>query len=253
VTKLIGRSSNPIGKPKNSEAPLREKQLRFIGASLANTFSTAETMSMVQQEFGISVTQNAIRYYFDLYREFGPLVEAHLKGKDLSLENVEAAVEAVKPRSRRRLVPFFHELLNEKRRIVEDPTYDVAYASKRRRLLKLDQNIRELDEPKTFMKGSYPTARYDDGSITFKEFEIKNKDHAEQRKTIEKIGELTDGQLSGEVVINIHEPVSDEEIKSRVEIEAEKKMADLKARKNAGKSPTKSEGERKRGKEAKEA
>lgn len=233
------QQGNPKGRPRNNSPLLNEKHVRFIAACKANAYSAPECRRMLEAEYGVAVTDGNIKHYYGLILERSGAVEELLKsGSDFSVEAIKVAVLTVKPKAKQREIALFEEFFKEKRKIAEDPTYGVAYADRRRRAQKLSQNIDELDTPKTFAKGSYPTARNADGSMVFETYELANKDHGEQRKHIEGIGHLVDGQVSGDVIINIVDNASGEESKSATEREADKKMRELKEKKGANKSVT---------------
>jgi len=233
----MSESQNPVGKPPKGQSILRTLHVEFIGQAAANSYNAPECHEMLLKEFpSLVCTLNAVKWYFRILRERGGVIDLALKdaGKyDAAI--VDKAISQMKTKSRARLTALFHAYFAERQKIAEDPSYGITFADKRRRALKIDQNIRELDEPKTTAKGSYPTSRQPDGSMTFQEFEIANKDHAEQRKHLEAMRDEMGEGASGDVIININDRRPSEELNSEAELERKKKLAEVKIRKDAGK------------------
>jgi hypothetical protein len=222
------RSPNPRGI-----GILKEVHIRFIGAAAANLYTRGEIARLLQAEYGIIVTEPSIRYYIDRVKQFLPRVELALKESkdDLSTKNIARIVEALPIKSKVRLAALFQAYLEEKQKIAQDPTYEIPYANKRRRLLKLAQNVDELDEKKTFVRGSYPTIKRPDGSMDYKEYEVSAKEHGEQRKTLQRIAEESEGGAGGDIVINIVENPPPEETETELQRKAREKMAAVKEKK----------------------
>lgn len=203
----MGRETNPVGKPRNTAPVLREPHLRFIGAALANGYSVPKLYEMLVSEFmNLNVAKDTLRHYQVRVRDFGAKLIDTLKERQLDTwtsEQFDAIVKGLIPKVNQQSIYMLDEYAKERLRILADPTYGVTYADKRQRMLKVNQNIDELDEKKVFMKGSYPTVRNADGSTEYKEYELANKDHAEQRKHLQVMGDLTDGAQGGDVNITI--------------------------------------------------
>lgn len=200
---------------------MREKQKRYVAACVAHGYSVVDAIRMLRQDCGVELTYGGMNLYYKIFAEYGPLVQFYFPStKEISLDTVSNAVLSIKPRNKH-WVGMFHEWLTECRKIAEDPNTGIPYADKRKRALKLSQNIDELDEPKMTAKGSYPVSRTDKGAMTFEKFEIKNKDHAEQRKSIEAIGQLTDGAVATQVTVEIISPVPLEPEKAEAEAKSE--------------------------------
>lgn len=236
----MSKSRNPRGGPGKLTPMLRDQHVRFIGECAANLYNAGECTRMLKEEFGVDVTHGNIRHYYDKIKEFADKVRTYLEEvKDSSPESIRKAVDLIKEvKGKDRLSVLLDAYFQTKKIISESPTYGVAYADKRRRLLKLDQNIRELDEKKTAIKGSYPLSKSTDGSMEYKEFDVSNKDHAEQRKHLEAMGDLVDGQVGGDIIINVHRNEPTEDTNTPAEIERKKKMAEIRAKKEAGKPVT---------------
>jgi hypothetical protein len=234
------KSTNPRGRPKGQPL-LRVAHVRFIGECAANLYNAGECARMLKDESGVDVTYANVCHYYNKVKEFADRIRAILtEMKDTSPEAVAKAVEQIPEiMVKERMVELFDAFFQTKKLIAESPIYGVAYADKRRRLLKLDQNIRELDEKKTAIEGSYPVARHADGSTEYKQFKVSNKDHAEQRKTIETMGELVDGQTGGDIIINVHQNEALEDTNTEEELRRKRRMADMKERKGARKPLTK--------------
>jgi len=215
-------SENPTGRPPKDAPILKEKHVEFIGAAAANGYSARECDALLKKEFGVLASYDAIRHYYGYLNKFAQAVEDKLKDRPVTVESVAEAVREFRPKSKR-IVTLFFIFLTERRKIAEDPSYGVIFASKRRRLLKLSQNIEELDTPKVTAKGSYPISKASDGSMAFEKFTIANKSHDEQRKHIESMGELVDGQSGGDVIIQIVDNPSPEDKKKPEEKKDEEK------------------------------
>jgi hypothetical protein len=69
--------------------------------------------------------------------------------------------------------------------------------------------------------------------MDYEEYELAGKDHAEQRKTLQRISEETDKQAGGDVIINIVENAPPEEGETELQKKAREKMASLKEKKEA--------------------
>jgi hypothetical protein len=228
---------HPMSKSKSPNPRgigiLKEIHIRFIGAAAANLYTRGEIARLLHAEYGITITEPSIRYYLDKVRRFLPQVETALKesNDDLSAKNITRIVETLPIKAKLRLAALFEAYLEEKRKIAEDPSYEIPYANKRRRLLKLAQNVDELDEKKTFVKGSRPIIKRPDGSMDFEPFELSAKDHAEQRKTLQRISEESEGGAGGDIVINIVENPPLEETETEFQKKAREKMAAVKEKK----------------------
>jgi hypothetical protein len=186
---------------------MREKQKRYVAACVAHGYNVVDAIKMLRRDCGVELTYSAMQNYFKIFAQYGPLVQFYFPStKEISLDAVSNAILSIKPRNKH-WVGMFHEWLTECRKIAEDPNTGIPYADKRKRALKLSQNIEELDEPKTTAKGSYPISRSDSGAMQFEKFEIKNKDHAEQRKTIEAISAVVDGAVATQITVEIVNPV----------------------------------------------
>jgi len=218
--------------PKGSRA-LNEKHRRFVGACFANGYTASDAHRMMKKEYGVQATVGTtINHYMHL-KEYSAAVLAEV-GEDRN-PSIEAVANALAKNKKTlvHLAGMFQSFVEEHWKVVDDPSYGIVYADRRKRAMKLSQNIDELDEKKTFAVGSYPVSRNADGSMEYKEFKIKNKDHGEQRKTIESLGQMVDGLVSGDVVIQIIDNSPKEDL-TPLEQKADKSMAAVKKNRNAG-------------------
>ena len=194
---------NPDGRPAKDAQVIREKHRRFIAQCFVHGYNIPDAIKMLSREYGLEVTYNSVNYWYLILAKYGPAVYTYFPlGTEVNLETVAKVLIELKPRSKQ-WVGMFHDYIAELRKIEDDPNHGIPYADKRKRALKLSQNIDELDKEKLTAKGSYPTSRNEDGVMTFEKFEIKNKDHGEQRKTIDALGGLVDGVTSSQVTVNI--------------------------------------------------